>query len=178
LENDPLTGVANRQKSTQDLNDLLRSSDRSDQPVAIAVINIDRLRDINVQYGHATGDDVLRQFGHLLRKSFHQDIVARWGGEEFVVGMYGMTREDGVQRLVQVLEILSQHALSTENGLSVPITFSAGVAQYPIDGKDLQALYSSADAALRQAKKLQDKTSSNRTVSSILPANKPTALSA
>jgi diguanylate cyclase (GGDEF)-like protein len=178
LENDPLTGVANRQKSTQDLNDLLRSSDRSDQPVAIAVINIDRLRDINVQYGHATGDAVLRQFGHLLRKSFHQDIVSRWGGEEFVVGMYGMSREDGVQRLVQILEILSQHALSTENGLSVPITFSAGVAQYPIDGKDLQALYSSADAALRQAKKLRDKTTNNLTISSILPADKPTALSA
>jgi diguanylate cyclase (GGDEF)-like protein len=178
LEGDPLTGVANRQKSTQDLNDLLHSSDRSHQPVAIAVINIDRLRDINVQYGHATGDAALRQFGHLLRKSFYQDIVARWGGEEFVVGMYGMTREDGVQRLVQVLEILSQHALSTESGLSIPVTFSAGVAQYPIDGKDLQALYCAADAALRQAKKLRDKTSNIHTVSSILPASQPTALSA
>jgi diguanylate cyclase (GGDEF)-like protein len=179
LEGDPLTGVANRQKSTQDLNDLLRSSDRSRQPVAIAVIDIDRLRDINVQYGHAYGDAVLRQFGHLLRKSFcHEDIVARWGGEEFVVGMYGMTREDGVQRLVQVLEILSQHALSTESGLSVPLTFSAGVAQYPLDGNDLQALYCAADAALRQAKKLREKTGHNRTISSILPAEQPTVLKA
>jgi diguanylate cyclase (GGDEF)-like protein len=171
IESDPLTGVANRHKSTQDLNTFLQSADRSHQPVAIAIIDMDRLRDINVQYGHATGDAILRQFGHLLRQFFCQeDVVARWGGEEFVVGMYGMTREDGVQRLLQVLDILNKQGMSNESGWPVSVTFSAGVAQYPLDGADLQALYCAADQALRQAKKLREKTNRHHNISSILPA--------
>lgn len=171
LETDPLTGVLNRQKSTQELEAFLQSSDRSHQPVAIAVIDVDRLRDVNAQYGHAAGDAVLRQFGHLLRQSFcSEDVVARWGGEEFLIGMYGMTREDGVQRLMHVLERLHQQALTTESGAWVQVTFSAGVAQYPEDGTDLKTLYRAADAALRQAKRLREETTPKSTISSILPA--------
>ncbi|BAS59344.1 two-component transcriptional regulator [Leptolyngbya boryana NIES-2135] len=177
LDTDPLTGVMNRQKSTQELEAFLRSSDRSHQSVAIAVIDVDHLRSVNAQYGHAAGDAVLRQFGHLLQQSFcSEDIVARWGGEEFVIGMYGVTREDGVQRLMQVLERLNQQALTTENGEIVHVSFSAGVAQYPEDGKDLKTLYRTADLALRQAKRLREETHSQHTISSILPAESDVVL--
>jgi len=95
---------------------------------------------------------VLQELGQLLRRSFRsEDVVARWGGEEFVVGMYGTTRIDGIQRLVKVLETLRQHDFTAPEG-TLRITFSAGVAQYPEDGTDLQSLYRSADAALYQAK--------------------------
>lgn len=171
LEIDPLTGVANRQKSTQDLEAFLRSADRSQQPIAIAVIDVDHLRDVNAQYGHAVGDAVLRQFGHLLRQAFNsEDVVARWGGEEFVIGMYGMTREAGVQRLIQVLERIDQQAMRIDTEKTVQVTFSAGVAQYPEDGKDLKTLYRVADFALRQAKRLREQSQSHSPISSILPA--------
>lgn len=177
LETDPLTGVQNRQKSTQELEAFLRSSERSQQPVAIAVIDVDRLRDVNAHHGHATGDAVLRQFGHLLKQSFcNEDVVARWGGEEFVIGMYGMTREDGVQRLIRILERLSQQAFTTETGAMIHVTFSAGVAQYPEDGKDLKTLYRIAALALHQAKQLREEAPEpQHSVSSILPAesNRP-----
>lgn len=177
LETDPLTGVRNRQKSTQELEAFLRSSEGSHQPVAIAVIDVDRLRDVNAEYGHAAGDAVLRQFGHLLRQSFcNEEIVARWGGEEFVIGMYGMTREDGVQRLIHVLERLPHQAFTTETGAIISVTFSAGVAQYPEDGKDLKTLYRIADLALRQAKQLRNETHPQHSVSSILPAESNRAL--
>jgi diguanylate cyclase (GGDEF)-like protein len=170
LETDPLTGVANRQKSTHDLETFLRLADRTQSPVAIAVLDVDRLRDVNAKYGHATGDAVLRQFGHLLRQSFcREDVVGRWGGEEFVIGMHGMTREDGVQRLISVLTQMHQTAFATDQGDPLEVTFSAGVAQYPEDGVDVKALYRMADNALRQAKKLRQASSADM-VNSILPA--------
>lgn len=169
-ETDPLTGVANRQKSTQDLEAFLRSSQRSGQPLALAVLDVDRLRDVNAEYGHAAGDRVLRQFAHQLRQAFNgEDVVARWGGEEFVIGMYGMTREDGVQRLIQVLEHIDHQAMQIETGETLQVTFSAGVAQYPEDGKDLKTLYRVADLALRQAKRLREQSHSHHPISSILP---------
>jgi diguanylate cyclase (GGDEF)-like protein len=170
METDPLTGVANRQKSTQDLETFMRLADRTQCPLAIAVLDVDRLRDVNAQYGHATGDAVLRQFGHLLRQSFcREDVVGRWGGEEFVIGMYGMTREDGVQRLISVLAQMHQNAFVSDQGEPLQVTFSAGVAQYPEDGVDLKVLYRAADIALRQAKQLRQASSSDR-ITSILPA--------
>jgi diguanylate cyclase (GGDEF)-like protein len=170
METDPLTGVANRQKSTQDLETFLRLADRTQSPVAIAVLDVDRLRDVNATYGHATGDAVLRQFGHLLRQSFgSEDAVGRWGGEEFVIGMHGMTREDGVQRLISVLTQMHQNVFVTDQGEPLEVTFSAGVAQYPEDGVDVKALYRMADNALRQAKKLRQASSSDM-INSILPA--------
>lgn len=169
METDPLTCVANRQKSTQDLETLFRLADRTQLPVAIAVLDIDRLRDVNAEYGHATGDAVLRQFGHLLRQLFgHENVVGRWGGEEFVIGMYGMTREDGVQRLISVLTQMHQKVFVTDKGEPLKVTFSAGIAQYPEDGSDVKGLYRMANNVLQQAKKLRQASSSD-IFNSILP---------
>ncbi len=170
VETDPLTGVANRQKSTQNLETLLQLADRTQSPVAMAVLEVDRLRDINAAYGYATGDAVLRQFGHLLQQSFgSEDAVGRWGGKEFVIGMHGMTREDGVQRLISVLTQMHQTAFVTDQEVPLEVTFSAGVAQYPADGVDVKALYQMADHALQQAKNLRQASSADR-VNAILPA--------
>lgn len=152
-ETDPLTTVSNRHRSTQDIDKFLRLSQRHNQPMCLAILDLDNFKQVNDRYGHATGDAVLRQVGQLLRQSFRgEDVVARWGGEEFVVGMYGATRSDGIQRLTGVLETLRQQEFTAPNGSKFRVTFSAGVAQYPEDGADLQSLYQSADAALYQAK--------------------------
>lgn len=79
-------------------------------------------------------------------------MVARWGGEQFVLGMYGMTRSNGVQRLAEVLEALQDEEFTSAEGERFRVSFSAGVAQYPEDGADLQSLYRAADQALYQAK--------------------------
>lgn len=176
-EIDPLTRVFNRQKSTQDLDKFLSLAQHHSQPLSLAVLDLDHLKRVNDRYGHAAGDGVLRQLGQLLWQSFQGDVVARWGGEEFVVGMYGMTKSDGVQRLVKVLETLNQGdfvALSTsEDGSELPplqVTFSAGVAQYPEDGTNLRALYRSADAALDQAKSAGRNRASTDLSIQVLPA--------
>ena len=170
LETDLLTGIANQQQSAQEIGAFLKSAAQYTSPIAIAVIEVDRLREINIKHGYAVGNTVLRRFSQLLEKSFgDEDVVARWSGKEFVVGMYGQTREQGVQRLIQFLELLSQETLHTAGTKSPSVTFSAGVAQYPIDGTDLQSLYQSAAITLKKGKSLREQTTKQYTYSSILP---------
>lgn len=152
-EIDVLTGLANRRKFTQELNRFFRLSDRHRQPVGLAVLDLDHFKLVNDRYGHVTGDAVLSRLGELLLRSFRsEDVVARWGGEEFVVGMYGMSRQNGIKRLASVLEAFRQEQFSSPEGAGFRVTFSAGVAEYPEDGTDLQKLYRAADHALYQAK--------------------------
>ncbi len=160
-EIDPLTKVATRQKSTQDIETFLRLAKRQNQLFSLAVLDLDHFKQVNDRYGHATGDQVLQQIGKLLNHSFRsEDVVARWGGEEFLIGMYGMNKQDSVKRLTKVLENLRQQSFTALNvnqpgmkqSCQFQVTFSAGVAQYPDDGADLHCLYQAADTALYQAK--------------------------
>lgn len=152
-ETDVLTGVNNRQQSTQALNQLLQLAHLSQQPLCLAVLDLDYFKRINDRYGHIQGDRVLRQFGQFLKQKFRSgDVVARWGGEEFVVGMYGITRSDGIERLAEILEEWRSLGIVTSTGEPLYVSFSAGIAQYPCDGSSLQILYRTADATLYRAK--------------------------
>jgi diguanylate cyclase (GGDEF)-like protein len=152
-ETDVLTRVSNRRQSTQDLNQLLQLAERSKQPLCFALIDLDRLKQINDQYEYAVGDRVLSRFGELLRRNFRsEDVVARWGGAEFVVGMYGMNRSEGVQRITDLLEILRKETFATSNSTQLQVTFSAAVVEYLHDGVALTQMYQVAKALLLQAK--------------------------
>ena len=74
------------------------------------------------------------------------------GGDEFVIGMYGMRREDAAQRLQTLLDALKRERFQVPDGPRIEITFSAGIAQYPEDGLTAHALYLVADRALYAAK--------------------------
>lgn len=151
-ETDPLTGVANRRKSITEFDKFLHLCQRHEQPMCLAMLDLDRFKQVNDLHGHAMGDAVLRQFGKLLLRTFRsEDIVARWGGEEFVVGMYGMNKESGAKRLSELRQVLHAEPLAIGEQ-RLHLTFSGGVAQYPEDGKTVDALYRCADHALYQAK--------------------------
>ncbi|HEX6750791.1 MAG TPA: response regulator [Longimicrobium sp.] len=152
-DTDPLTGVANRRRSEELMGQLLHLAMRQQEPFSLALLDLDHFKQVNDRHGHGTGDEVLRRVARLLERSFRaEDVVARWGGEEFLVAMYGMDKEDGVQRLAEVLEVLRDEPFELPGAEPLRVTFSAGVAQYPMDGGDLQALYRTADATMYQAK--------------------------
>ena len=154
VETDPLTGVANRRKSTTILNQLIRLASRIHQPFSFAMLDLDNFKQINDTYGHAVGDQVLRKLGTVMLNTFRgEDVVARWGGEEFAIGMFGMEQQDAVQRMEGMLEAFRKEVFTTPGGVAFHVTFSAGVAQYAEDGVELQSLYRAADKALYQAKK-------------------------
>jgi diguanylate cyclase (GGDEF)-like protein len=151
-ETDPLTGLANRRRLERDLNRLQLLADRYHCDLSLAVMDVDHFKRVNDRYGHACGDEVLRRLaGHLQAAFRGEDAVARVGGEEFVVAMLGMRREDAVERLSSVL--LSFRDTPQEiGGELVTVAASGGVAQHGRDGVGFAALYRAADGALRVAK--------------------------
>jgi diguanylate cyclase (GGDEF)-like protein len=152
-ETDPLTGVPNRRGSEEVLDRFLHLAEGQAEPFALAVVDLDCFKGVNDRCGHAVGDEVLVRVARLLQKRFRAaDVVARWGGEEFVVGMYGMDAADGVQRLAEALEILREERFTPPGVAPFGVTFSAGVAEFGTHGRDLQSLYRAADAAMYAAK--------------------------
>ncbi|MBW4647101.1 MAG: response regulator [Kastovskya adunca ATA6-11-RM4] len=153
-EIDQLTQLTNRAKSSQDFEKFLDQAARTGGIFCLALIDLDCFKQVNDRHGHSIGDSVLRWLGGLLRRSFRrrEDIVSRWGGEEFVIGLYGMNKASVARRLNEVLEILRREAFTNTNDEKFQVTFSAGVAEYPEDGTTLELLYRAADKTLYQAK--------------------------
>jgi diguanylate cyclase (GGDEF)-like protein len=152
-EVDQLTQLANRHKSTELLTHFLALARRQTQPLSLVLIDVDHFKQVNDQHGHATGDDVLRRMGGMLRASFRdEDVVARWGGEEFLVAMYAMGTGDTIARMHRVLETVRREVFVSTEGAEFSVSFSGGVAEFPRDGLDLETLYRAADEALYRAK--------------------------
>jgi len=152
-ELDPLTGLSNRNRSEATLKHWLALAETYRQPVCLGILEVDNLGDINTRHGHAAGDQVLRRLAQLLQGTLrNEDLVARGDGANFVVGMYGMDRDDGIQKLSEALETLRQEMFVGDDNQEWSVTFSAGVCRFPQDGSDLPALYQAAEKALRQAK--------------------------
>lgn len=150
LDRDALTGVANRHKAAQELTQRLQNREDK-QPFCVAVLQVDQMQTINQQYGYDAGDRVLSRLGQLLRQTFHsEDVVGRWGGTEFVIGMAGMSKHDGMRRLSEVVQNLQTQFLMAVEGEAFWVQCTAGVVQGPLDGTDLQTLYQAASQVLRQ----------------------------
>ncbi|MEA2169776.1 MAG: hypothetical protein QOF76_3076, partial [Solirubrobacteraceae bacterium] len=129
-ELDTLTSAATRRTGAVALGALLRLGDRLDRPVSLVQIAVEDDHD----------DAALRTLGELLRRAFRdEDVVARWGGPCFVVGLFGAERQPAVDRVTSVLAEYRRH---------VTDGVRAAVAQYPVDGGDLETLLEAADEAL------------------------------
>ncbi len=152
-DTDALTGIANRRKSSELIDRFVKLARRKGDPFCVAVLDLDRFKSINDTFGHAAGDDVLRSAAQLLSRSLRaEDVVGRWGGEEFTIGLYGTNKSDGAQRLSVILGCLAAHEFAAADGSKFHVTCSAGVAQLDVDGTDIESLHRVADTALYEAK--------------------------
>lgn len=160
-EIDSLTGLSRRRQSEDTLERLLRLSIRQGVPLCMALLDLDHFKQINDCYGHDVGDQVLKIFGEYLRNAFRgEDVVARWGGEEFMVGLYNVSKERSLQRLNTLRERFGQYLFQVKssalNRLDLPLQFqvslSGGMVTAPADGETVETLYRHADRALYRAK--------------------------
>ncbi|HEY6291561.1 MAG TPA: response regulator [Terriglobia bacterium] len=152
VEVDTLSGLPNRLKSRRAFADFLDLADRHGQPMGLAVLGVDGLGRINEVYGQATGDEVLRQLGRCLRRAFRsEEVVARWAGNDFRVGMYGLDRPGSIRRLEGVFRTLAEQTFVGSGMEEFHATLSGGVAGYPDDASDLDGLLRAADDARRRA---------------------------
>lgn len=148
---DPLTGIANRAAWDERFALEHARLKRSDEPLCMAVIDIDFFKQVNDTYGHAAGDKVLKIFAGRIKQNIRQtDFLARYGGEEFVLLLQN-TSLDNAQRLVDSIRQKIADTAFHFNGEPVQITFSAGVGQLQSDEPASEA-FIRIDQALYKAK--------------------------
>jgi diguanylate cyclase (GGDEF)-like protein len=149
---DALTGLPNRVLFADRTRRAIASPDRSNGPVVVMLIDLDRFKDINDTLGHHYGDEVLRQMsGRLTDLLDPRDTVARLGGDEFgVLVRSARTPEDGMQIANAIRRALAEPFVA--EGVSLELGGSVGVAFHPNDGDDVETLMQRADVAMYQAK--------------------------
>jgi diguanylate cyclase (GGDEF)-like protein len=155
---DPLTHLYNRRHFDEALDRLLAAHlrDRIVEPRALSAIvfDLDRFGAFNKEHGHQVGDAVLRLFADVLRGRFRtSDLVARLGGEEFIVVLDGADREAAVEVADEVRALLAQRAVDVGDGDRVRVTVSAGCAELDPDDPTRETLLRTADVALFMAKR-------------------------
>lgn len=146
---DPLTKLLNRGFTENFINEYL--SERRNRG-ALLMFDMDNFKDVNDQYGHIAGDELLIEFAHILKGLTRQDdIVCRLGGDEFVIFLKDVSSHAIiVEKVEQLIMTLENRIEKPENGGS--ITVSTGIAVAPDDGRSFSQLYQNADKALYYVK--------------------------
>lgn len=143
---DPLTEVYNRRILDEVAPAFFGAAGRGHGPVALVLLDLDRFKDVNDAEGHAAGDALLIALARHLQAGVRaDDVVVRFGGEEFAVLMPGIDVAGAAERIDALRE--------RWRAAGARATFSAGVAAAPADGADLDALLRVADDALYEAKR-------------------------
>ena len=149
---DELTGLANRRFFFEQGEKALSLARRHKDAMAVLYIDLDRFKQVNDTLGHEKGDELLKAVARSLEESLREtDVIARIGGDEFAVVLTEVRDEEAAGRVAhRVLDNLP--AAVVEDGHELPVGASLGVAMFPEDAENLEALLKAADMAMYQAK--------------------------
>jgi diguanylate cyclase (GGDEF)-like protein len=152
--NDTLTGLPNRTLFRDRLRQALAQAARATSKPIVALVNLDRFKAANEAIGHAGGDRLLQAVGERLQGNARgEDTIGRWGGDEFAVLLPGLAgSNDGFAVARRLAQCFAEPWLIDDHELW--LTASIGLALYPSDGVDAQALLDNAEMAMHGAKKL------------------------
>lgn len=149
---DSLTGLFNRRYLEGTLQREMARCRRESVPLTMLLLDIDYFKLVNDTYGHQAGDEVLRVFGGLLQEcSRTEDIVCRYGGEEFLLVLPKMPLSIGRERAAQLLQMFRDTTVAFGE-LRIPVTTSIGISATPDHAVTAEGLIRCADQALYHAK--------------------------
>ncbi|HET7793379.1 MAG TPA: diguanylate cyclase, partial [Rhizobacter sp.] len=155
---DFLTGLFNRRHLNDVLPQVLALARREQQPLAVAIIDLDHFKVVNDRHGHVAGDTLLAAFGMLLNENTRQsDLAFRFGGEEFCLLMPGSSAKTAQRKVLGLLQAWRRKSFHFETGSLTANTFSAGIADSlstPTHERDaMELLLKAADDRLLAAKR-------------------------
>lgn len=152
---DSLTGLANRALFFQQLEKMLALSQRSGAQFAVLFVDLDHFKQINDQHGHAIGDQVLQVVARRLQHAVRgNDMVARMGGDEYLILLQGSFSSDALSELLDKLALTIGEAMLVE-GKKLEVGASIGYSLYPRDGTSAEQLVNQADHAMYHVKAIQ-----------------------
>jgi diguanylate cyclase len=147
---DPLTGIANRRAFERTCRNWMTTSPAQ---FILAILDVDKFKPINDNYGHSTGDRLLVYVARTLASSLRtEDLVARLGGDEFVVLASNLTLRTAEARMARILSVFSAQEDLGDDKFPVGISMSCGIAEFSA-GDTLESLLKRADEALYDAKR-------------------------
>jgi diguanylate cyclase (GGDEF)-like protein len=150
---DGLTGLYNRHVLELGLDRELRRAVRQRTTVAVLMLDVDHFKKFNDDFGHEAGDSVLRQVAEILTHTMRgEDIICRYGGEEFVAILPDVSFEAALERAQHLRRVVSETRPLFRNEDRHGITVSIGVAMYPQHAETTETLLRAADRALYEAK--------------------------
>lgn len=153
---DPMTHAYNRRYFSDVSSKMLNLASRANHSLSIIILDIDDFKDINDNYGHSVGDKVIISLSQNLEEYVrNSDVVARFGGEEFVILLYNVSLEDGNKIAEKIRNNIEKLKIETKYG-DISYTLSLGVAQYDKDQdfNNIEHTITRADKALYEAKRL------------------------
>jgi diguanylate cyclase (GGDEF)-like protein len=156
---DTLTGLPNRALLEEHLGRAVLQAQRSGDFVAVHYLDLNRFKPVNDEHGHAAGDQVLREAGKRFSSVVRaHDVVARIGGDEFVVLQTGVRDDEPVRQLAQRLRNVMNDRFTLPGGASAPVGVSVGTAVFPRDAVDSAGLLRAADSAMYGEKTARRRT--------------------
>ena len=149
---DPLTGLFNRRRFSEELDRAFSSSIRYNHIGAVLFFDLDEFKDTNDTSGHHVGDMLLRRVADTLKSCIREtDVIARLGGDEFALLILESSEQDATKTAERVRESLSQISITGKNRIH-RVSTSIGVVLFPEHGESIEELLTNADIAMYQAK--------------------------
>ena len=150
---DDVTGLFNTRHLYAILERELDAARRDSRSLSLVFLDLDRFKLVNDRYGHLIGSELLGQVGRRIQQLCRStDLCFRYGGDEFVILMPATSREEALRMARAIHSNLTSSTFQLENGLTLSIGASAGIAAYPGDGRTVHAILGAADKRMYQVK--------------------------
>lgn len=175
-ETDPVTGVYSHRHLQDRIRQETARAARSGSPLSVLMVDLDDFKHVNDAFGHQAGDRVLRAIAGTLRAAVRtSDVVARYGGDEFVVLMPDTDGTEAARVSQRASEAVASKVHPMTDGTELHVSCSAGLALYPRDGNSARRLLRSADAAMYTHKRARSSTARPATAARRLPPEREPA---
>lgn len=147
---DPLTGLFSHRYFQNEIEQAIRHAVRTEKAVSVVIMDLDDFKQLNDTFGHEIGNQCLMGAADVLRSTLRStDIIARFGGDEFEVLLLDIDSNDAIKVVDKVRQKMAELKIAQD----VRVSISAGIASFPDNAVDAQALFLRADEALYEAKK-------------------------